>query len=49
MKVSESELVCFVRTMTKGINKVSECCDAKIIYTDICSECMQHCGVCEDE
>ena len=28
---------------------VSECCDAKIIYTDICSECMEHCGVSEDE
>ena len=29
--------------------KVSECCDAKIIYTDICSKCMEHCGVSEDE
>ncbi len=27
----------------------SECCDAKIIYTDICSKCMEHCGVYEDE
>ena len=30
-------------------NKLSECCDAKIIYTDICSKCMEHCGVYEEE
>ena len=29
--------------------KLSECCDAKVIYTDICSKCMEHCGVYEDE
>ena len=27
----------------------SECCDEKIIYTDICSKCMEHCEVHEDE
>jgi len=30
-------------------NKLSECCDAKVIYTDICSKCMEHCGVYEEE
>ena len=29
--------------------KLSECCDAKVIYTDVCSKCMEHCGVYEDE
>ena len=29
--------------------EVSDCCDAKIIYADICSECMEHCGGYEDE
>lgn len=29
--------------------KISECCDAKIIYTDICSDCKEHCGVYEED
>ena len=28
--------------------KLSECCDAKIIYNDICSDCKEHCGIYED-
>ena len=28
--------------------KLSECCDARIIYTDICSHCKEHCGVYEE-
>ncbi len=28
--------------------RLSECCDAKIIYTDICSDCKEHCEVYEE-
>jgi len=27
--------------------EVSDCCGAEIIYTDICSDCKEHCGVQE--
>ena len=23
--------------------KISDCCESKIIYTDICSNCKEHC------
>ena len=29
--------------------ELSECCDAKIIYSDICSKCIEHCGIYEEE
>ena len=28
--------------------KLSECCDAIIILTDICSSCKEHCDIYED-
>lgn len=28
--------------------KLSECCDARIIYTDICNKCKEHCGIYEE-
>ena len=28
--------------------RLSECCDAKIIYTDICDDCKEHCGIYEE-
>lgn len=29
--------------------EVSNCCGAKIIWTDICSECKEHCDPVEEE
>jgi len=29
------------------LEELSDCCGAEIIYTDICSECKEHCGVHE--
>ena len=29
--------------------KISECCGAEIIYSDICSECKEHCDEIEEE
>jgi len=29
------------------LEAVSDCCGADIIYTDICSDCKEHCGVQE--
>jgi len=28
---------------------VSDCCGAEIIFTDICSDCKEHCEPIEDE
>jgi len=28
---------------------VSDCCGASILYTDLCSDCKEHCGVQEDD
>ncbi len=28
---------------------LSECCDAPIIYTDICSKCKEHCESYDEE
>ena len=30
-----------------GVEPLSDCCGATIIYTDICSDCKEHCGVQE--
>ena len=32
-----------------GVEPLSDCCGADIIYTDICSDCKEHCGVQEWE
>ena len=32
-----------------GVEPLSDCCGATIIYTDICSDCKEHCGVQEWE
>jgi len=32
----------------KIVMKLSECCDAIIILTDICSSCKEHCDIYED-
>ena len=29
------------------LEELSDCCGAEIIYTDICSECKEHCDVHE--
>lgn len=29
--------------MNEEEEEVSDCCGAEIIYTDICSECKEHC------
>lgn len=31
------------------MSEVSECCGAPIIYTDVCSECKEHCDIVSDE
>ena len=28
---------------------ISDCCAATIIHGDLCSECLEHCGILEDE
>ena len=31
------------------MSEVSECCGAPIIYSDVCSDCKEHCEIVDDE